>query len=347
MINSSTVIVVGAGASKEVGLPTGKKLKNKIASMLNIEFDDFDQITSEYEIIKALRHHVRLPESESSDIDPYIEACSHICNAMPQATSIDTFIDQQDDKKIELCGKLAIVRSILEAEGESPLYIEPQQAWPTPNFNKLEETWYNRFTQILFEGCRKEDIKNRFKNISFISFNYDRCIEHYLFHTLQNCYRIDADESADALRALNIFHPYGTVGHLPWQKLNGATSFGESLDGERLLSCANQIKTFTEQIKDKIEIAKMRHVLQDAERILFLGFAFHRQNMELIRPEKPGRASNVFATAHGISTSGLEVVEKQISDLIRPDPGAIKINLGHELTCNGLFKEYWRSLIFS
>ena len=45
MFNKKTLIVVGAGASKEVGLPTGKELKGKIIELLADRFfqDAFQQ----------------------------------------------------------------------------------------------------------------------------------------------------------------------------------------------------------------------------------------------------------------------------------------------------------------
>lgn len=43
---------------------------------------------------------------------------------MPQSISIDNFIDShKGDKEIELCGKLAIVRAVLEAEAKSDAFV--------------------------------------------------------------------------------------------------------------------------------------------------------------------------------------------------------------------------------
>ena len=41
MFKSDTVLVVGAGASCEAGLPSGDKLKEHIARLLNFKFDNF------------------------------------------------------------------------------------------------------------------------------------------------------------------------------------------------------------------------------------------------------------------------------------------------------------------
>ena len=40
MFNSKTTIVVGAGASAELGMPVGSELKKTIATKLDIRFSD-------------------------------------------------------------------------------------------------------------------------------------------------------------------------------------------------------------------------------------------------------------------------------------------------------------------
>ena len=55
-------------------------------------------------------------------------ASQHISKALPLANSIDEFIDtQKENKKIAFCGKLAIIRSILNDEKRSKLYFEQTQ----------------------------------------------------------------------------------------------------------------------------------------------------------------------------------------------------------------------------
>jgi hypothetical protein len=55
MFKSKTLFVVGAGASCEVGLPTGEKLKGLIAQKVNIAFSDgVKQRSGDHEITEAL-----------------------------------------------------------------------------------------------------------------------------------------------------------------------------------------------------------------------------------------------------------------------------------------------------
>ena len=260
---------------------------------------------------------------------------------MPQASSIDNFIDQQGDDKIELCGKLAIVRSILEAEKDSLLFLNGRERDPTLRFNDLEGTWYTYFMQILTDGCRKKYIYQLFEGMCFITFNYDRCIEHFLFHALQNYFNIKPDEAAGIMQGFKIFHPYGMVGRMQWQGEGVSTAFGADVSGRNLLSLAEQIKTYTERAADDAAMTEIRREVLEAEIIVFLGFAFHQQNMRLIDPDIQGNAKRVFATARGISQGDSAIVTKQILDLFGSKP---QVHLKHNLSCFDLFDEFRRSL---
>jgi hypothetical protein len=112
------VYVVGAGASKEANLPLGSELKASIANSLEISFrHGYEQTSGDRLIVEALRLVDR-------DINPYLHAGRHIAAAMPQSLSIDNFIDAHaGDKRIEVCGKLAIARAILAAEERSLLSV--------------------------------------------------------------------------------------------------------------------------------------------------------------------------------------------------------------------------------
>src|SRR4051812_45241955 len=116
----SLVLVVGAGASKEAKLPIGSELKHLIANALDIRFERFQKIRGDHYIEQALRSLATTEGERTGDINPYLHSCWKIRDAMPQAASIDNFIDaHRDDVRIAQCGKLAIARCILKAEADS------------------------------------------------------------------------------------------------------------------------------------------------------------------------------------------------------------------------------------
>ncbi len=346
MFKPRILFVVGAGASKEAGLPIGNELTATIAEKIKFKFEDFSQTAGDTRIAEALREHVRREDRRGGDIEPYLQACRQISAAMPQAPSIDSFIHtHQGNKEIELCGKLAIVQSILEEEQKSLLFFDPQARNARPDFNKLQKTWYNSFMPLLTEGYNKDNISNIFGSVAFIAFNYDRCIEHFLFHSLQNYYHVEPVEAAGIMQVLRIIHPYGVAGHLPWQLNNGGgVPFGNSQRGKELLALAGQIKTFTESFKDYALITDIHRLVRDAETVVFLGFAFHPQNMDLIQPPKPSNAKHVFATAKGISGNDCTVIKTQLLEFFNSKPQKVQVDIQKDLEPDSEVHEFVEGL---
>lgn len=345
---ANTVFVLGAGASKEVALPTGYELKNKIQDLLNIRFEHWSQSQGDYLIVESLRRVVQKDDGSRGDINPYLHQAAHIREALPQAISIDNFIDaHRDNKEIELCGKLAIVRAILQSEQSSLLYFDRNQR-DKLDFKALENTWFLPFFQLLTENCGIDDLEERFSQVSLIIFNYDRCLEHFLINALMNYYKVLEEQAAQLVNMIRIYHPYGAVGYLPWQNQGNVMNFGEDPNAEQLLEIAKGIKTFTEgTAPDSSEISEIRNCIKNTERLVFLGFAFHELNMELLKPNggvSKTDFSNVkcFATALDISNSDKSVITEQISELYLTE---VQANMA-DVTCKDLFIEYRRSLAF-
>ncbi len=355
-MSQKTVFVIGAGASKEADLPDGNDLKIKISELLDIQINPLNHSLEEGDnkILEALNLHVTNPDGSKGDITPFLQAARQISNALPLAESIDNYINQhRDNDKIELCAKLAIVRSILNAEKESKLCFEREIVDSHIYFNVPENTWYTEFFKLLTGNCYKSELKERFKSITLIIFNYDRCVEHFLYCALQLSYRLHAIEAGELVKNINIYHPYGSVGALPWIDPKGSgpglVEFGMVTGTEQLLNLTQQIKTFAEGTDpDSSEIIKIQEHMEVSNKLVFLGFTFHKLNMELISPKfdgkrEPNRRLKCFATALTISNSDQEIIRKQICMLYRIINDDI---IMVKLKCGSFFSEFCRSLAF-
>jgi hypothetical protein len=349
-MQTEMLFVVGAGASAEAGLPCGRPFRNVISTLLNMEFEDFRMQSGDKLIWDALKQHANQVGERS--MDPYFAAARRISGAMSQALSIDTFIDNNaGDQPIELCGKLAIVRAILAAEASSSM-IGLRAPHSGGMFASLEATWYPALWRLLVHRCTsKADFAKRLESIAMIVFNYDRCIEHYLFHSLQGYFACSEAEAAKILTHLRVYHPYGTVGRLPWQG-SPYVAFGADAHSSHLLAYASGIKTFTERIDaESSEIVGVRQAIFNAKRIVFLGFGFDENNMALLTPTSRMHPqtdhTDYFATAHGLSASNCSAVVHQLRTLKRHggifEPKYFRVN--NDLKAGGLFDEYWKSLL--
>jgi hypothetical protein len=349
-----TVFVVGAGASKEVGLPIGSELKKLIATALDIQVQRgiYSLSSGDHHIYEALRLTADQNPTQRDLLRSLQSACWKIRDAMPQASSIDNFLDvHSDDKHIELCGKLAIVRTILEAEANSTLFVDPMQSKQRINFESVESTWFNSFFQRLTENCKPSSLAERLSSVALIVFNYDRCIEHYLYYALQNFYpSLNAMIVGDLLRKIAIYHPYGTVGALPCFNQDDSSEYGATPDPAQLLKLSGQIKTFTEGTDEQSsEVNAIRSNMRTFDKLVFLGFAFHPLNIDLLLPNtgtisQQGRRP-VFATAYEISDSDIAAICNQLAS--RHVSSAKDIKIHKNFTCGQLFQEHTRGLSFT
>lgn len=350
MIKENIVLIVGAGASNEYGLPVGNTLKDEIAQLLNMRFEIRRLVGGDYTIFESFKHHRRrLGDLSDIRIPIYTQACQSIVNALHQAISIDHFVNNHNgNSEIELCSKLGIAKAILNAEKKSSLFVDKYKT-NKMHFDKLDKGWLNNFFKVITENCTIDDLAERLSMIKMIIFNYDRCIEHYLFHSFQNYYNINADDSARLVSAINFFHPYGKVGNLPWEQSDHTVEFGAEPSPNELLDIALRLRTFTEGVNEaESEIKLIRDSVFQAKTIVFLGFHYHKLNLklfgindELIGPD----GKKIFGTALNISNSDCDSIR---SDLQRIFTNQIsRLEIRSDLECNGLFNEYWRALSLS
>jgi hypothetical protein len=351
MFESKTLFVVGAGASAEIDLPVGNTLLETIAKKLNIAFQDGVRLSSgDPEIADVLRHYARRRNESQND---YYQKGRMIGQAAPVAPSIDNFLDaHKQDKALQFCGKLGIVASILEAERRSKLFTEESRG-VVDDLGRLNGTWYTAFMKMLVERVDRDEIESVFDNISFVTFNYDRCIQKFLHVALQKYYGISSGRAADLISKLEIIHPYGSVGALPFLASGrSALSYGENLRGVELIEAAARIRTFTEQVEDENSLSAMRESVSRAETLVFLGFAFHPQNMDLLDVGIGSNVQRVFATSYGCSKSDIEVFVGQIRKMLgdefsigaRFDGYDVDVKVPFGLKCVDLLSEFSRSI---
>lgn len=337
MFRGKVVFVLGAGASKEIGFPLGAELKADLAERLRFSFKrGYDLQSGDPAVANAISTMSQEVQTASGDL---WKAASDISLAMPQALSIDNFLQaHRHDKSLLRVGKIAIVRAILEAEKKSPLLIEPAQK---VDFSRLSTTWYAKFFQLLTANVELSDVASVFNNVSVITFNYDRSLEQFLMLALGNYYRISLDRSAEITNSLPIVHPYGVAGLLQWQDRGAHVPYGGSDWAVELMETASQINTFAESVTNPKEVGRIQSLLSEADCVIFLGFAFHEINMKLITIEGRKKTRKVYATAYGISDSDCLIIEQEVKNCLATISGTISVD--PDVTCAGLFDRNWRA----
>lgn len=313
MIKSKTVFVIGAGASADFGLPVGDGLKTLLIAKLAIEFEEYGRSLrrGDETVVEALRLKSRVLGDPLGNVNRFLPSARSIAANMPLALSIDNYLnDHSDDIDAIIAAKLAITISIIEAERKSVLHIDRRHS-DVIDFSKTTNSWLAAFFQIAQERVHKNDVRQIFDNISFVCFNYDRCIEQYLYYVLQQYYRINSSEAEEIIRRLSIVHPYGMIGNLPWLNHTNSAEFGEHLHASKLSSISDSIRTFTESVDDGIKEA-IKKVLKDSLRIVFLGFGYHQQNIDLLTVEEGNNIKELLGTAYKIPSAERVYVDKSL-----------------------------------
>src|SRR5205809_6844493 len=110
MFSSRTVFIVGAGASAELGLPTGPELLATIRDIVGLGIDDLGRLTGDYELLMAIKAEA---QRTGVNLNEFLHASRRIRRAVPVAPSIDNLLDaHQDDREMVAVGKLAIAEAI-------------------------------------------------------------------------------------------------------------------------------------------------------------------------------------------------------------------------------------------
>jgi len=97
---------------------------------------------------------------------------------------------------------------------------------------------------------------------------------------------------------------------MPWDDGNPKVNFGGTDYGD-IVGLSGQIRTFNEQMEDKVQLDEIRQRVADAKRIVFLGFHFHNQNMELLKAPGPNRGDivNAYTTAYDRSNADVALID--------------------------------------
>ncbi len=196
MRRQPTVFILGAGASSAYGYPLGFELRARICRNFALEIESM----------------LRGPNAILLARDrPLIDTAQRFCDVFKDSNtpSIDLFLSR--NVGFENVGKYSIVLNILAAEARSKFGID---------LDNSADDWvsylYERMTDDLIDLSsfgRFSENKTR-----FITFNYDRSLEHFLFTSLRHSFNDASDEDIEEqVKKIRIDHVYGSVGPLPWQ----------------------------------------------------------------------------------------------------------------------------------
>lgn len=274
-MSKKIVIVAGAGANRDFTItnnpekfffPSGEELVNKIANIPNPIHSTF----SHYDNLGHLAKHYQ-PFSidellDSVKKDKILTAIDALGTVFHRG-AIEQKLSEEQKEYIIQSGKEMIAYHLLRSEK-----IEL--------FKNIDaKIWYRHIRNLIITGKDDAEISENIANLTIVSFNYDRSLDYYLRT------RLAKDYSQIQKR---IFYPYGKLAEDNWNfkdygyysNFNKISGSKDAQDFQVIKHLASGLKVIGE-LGDEIN-RNIHNSLQEADKIYFLGFAFHKQNCELL-----------------------------------------------------------------
>ena len=282
MITIPTVLVLGAGASCPYGFPTAKQLRNDICDAFSSRDAPGSRLLGDNSAPakKFLEFREAFWKSGTSSVDAFLKG-------RPE------FLD---------VGKLAIAYCLIPYEDEKNLYdpSEPDRHW----YLHLSERLNLSFDE--FEH----------NNLSIVTFNYDRSLEHYLFTSLLNWHGRLLDDCIEKFAKLPIIHVYGQLGKIPYPQLGCRQylPFGgdEKKVSGAVVGASEGITLLHEQASD---LSEARKLLTAAERICFLGFSYQLLNLKRLQLDSSSQRQ-VFGTVRDFEDGEIDQTRERLREAI-------------------------------
>ncbi len=181
--------MIGAGSGFDINMPLGTKLAENISKLTAVKNGAYgmpepcDQkfILICFDTMLIITMTWKDPDA----IEKYYKISSDISLGINLAKSIDDFVNtHQQNKKLVAVAKIAIAECILNAERNCLLYNE-FNGRQFVDFSQTKRTWYSSLFSTLAHGVPSSNMADAFKYITFINFNYDRCLEFFLTNALR------------------------------------------------------------------------------------------------------------------------------------------------------------------
>ena len=343
MYRRGTVIVVGAGASFDLGFPLGRQLKSDIYELLrrsrrfDREYDEYiynDRLVDD-QFDQELNNHLT-SMAPKFITQTKMEATQFIREAMPFTSSIDNFLKNnahRDD--VARVAKAAIAWIISGYEQKAAARIAPKSR---DDSVEIDTTWHQIFIEDLFANCQPNQLSEALSRVQIISFNYDRCVQQVVLVALSRLYQLTDEQVHNHLTQLQVHYPYGSLGDIT--DARGRSTFGDRTSWR---AAATKIRTFGESEGVNVQISE---VCAKADRIVFLGFGFHQPNIELLAPKKSSKTKQIFGTSLGLEPAAQQAVKGKLAATFRNSKTHTEaITELKATTCRGLLDEYRLALV--
>jgi hypothetical protein len=272
MITQPVTFVIGAGASKELGLPLGTELRDNIANDLREfwrPFKHLNDVSPAFKGIKRLGIYLE-PLTERYSPSDLLKASEKLIDGLPAFGSIDDFLAvYRDEEVVVALTKAMIILHIREAS----------QSALNDN-DRVDLAWISVFWRIVSNGAKNiQDLQASFLNTKIVSFNYDLTFEAGILKLIRQRFDLKQGEETKWARALEILHPYGSLFGSTRGVWEEAEQIHKTIKPRESITASEYIKTIHEE-PNVFGKLPFEDFFEGARKIVFIGFGFHSSNLE-------------------------------------------------------------------
>ena len=275
MVRIPTVLILGAGASAPFGFPIGSELREKILR------DFGNDLAPGVEVLTKIGY-------SRGEIRSFCEAFR-----FSGKDSIDAFLERRNTL-IEI-GKAAIALEMIPCESLAGLFKDG---------NNLYSYLINRY----LNASPAEFTQNK---LSVLTYNYDRSFEQYLFTSLKNSFGLEDYEAAIMVNSIPIVHLHGHLGTLPWQR-EGGRDYAQDSTPEAIRQASQTIKIIHRPVETYPEFLKAYKLIEKAERLIFLGFGYHEDNVKRLKIPWSDPRREIFGSSFKLTRSEITGINQRL-----------------------------------
>lgn len=145
----------------------------------------------------------------------------------------------------------------------------------------------------LFRLLDLETLQGNLPNLSIVTLNYDRSLEHFLKMYIN--YRCQAEivrRCHERRSRLSIIHAHGSIGPYPETQYGDATS-----DKESLRRAATRIRIVSDKLEESPDFRAAQDAIAEAKHIIFLGFGYNDQTLRALLSKRDLSKTRFYGTA--------------------------------------------------